>query len=268
MTNAFVPPCGVTGTAFITGGASGIGKTVASTYAQNGIKGLALVDVNITSLRTVQTELSQQYPDIHVEIFPADVSDEEKIAAAVQSAAEKFGRIDISVHGAGITGAVCPTHQCPLAEWQRVIDINQTGVMLSDKWMVAQMLTQELRPGYEGRGIIVNIASVLGISTPDARLPIIAYTASKHAVVGITQHDGKLYAKEGIRINAICPGYVDTPLIHDSLVSDHLSFEIARTALGRPAQAEEIANAVLFLTSQMGSYMCAGALVVDGGYTA
>ncbi|KAL2862385.1 SDR family NAD(P)-dependent oxidoreductase [Aspergillus lucknowensis] len=268
MANAASPPCHVTGTAFITGGGSGIGKSIASLYAQNGIQGLALADINTTGLQTAQGELKSQYPEVRVETFTVNVTKEEEIAAAVQSAASKFGRIDISIHAAGIAGIPNPTHDLPLEDWQRVIDINQTGVMLCEKWVIRQMLTQELRPGHEGRGIIVNIASILGVSTPDWRMGVVAYTAAKHAVVGLTKLDAKRYARDGIRINAICPGYVDTPLTHEGLVSQKLSMEIDKTALGRPADPEEIANAVLFLTSRMGSYMCGGSLVVDGGYTA
>ncbi|KAL2807557.1 hypothetical protein BJX63DRAFT_67314 [Aspergillus granulosus] len=268
MSDTARPPCHVTGTAFITGAGSGIGKSVALVLAQNGIQGLALADINTANLEKVQIELSKQYPDVRVEILAMDVMKEEEIAAAVQSAASKFGRIDISIHGAGITGFPYPTHELSLEDWQPVININQTGVMLCDKWMVRQMLTQELRPGYEGRGIIVNIASALGVSVPGARIGVVAYTAAKHAVVGLTKLDAKTYAPQGIRINAICPGYVDTPMTHKALASQMLSDEIERTSLKRPAEAEEIANAVLFLTSRMGSYMCANILVVDGGYTA
>ncbi|KAL4985435.1 hypothetical protein BDW68DRAFT_198834 [Aspergillus falconensis] len=264
------PPCQVTGTAFITGGASGIGKSIAHTYAQNGISGLALADISVPALEATQAELLQSYPHLanQIAIYAVNVTKEEEIAVAVQSAAQKFGRIDISIHGAGISAVSSPTHDLDLKEWQRVIDVDQTGVMLCDKWVVKQMLGQELVPGYRGRGIIVNISSIYGVVAPDGRLGIAAYAAAKHAVVGLTKLDAKNYAKDGIRINAICPGFVDTPFTHSHLEAGVLTPEIENTALKRPATPEEIANAVLFLTSRMGSYMCAGALVVDGGFTA
>ncbi|KAL4905433.1 hypothetical protein BDW74DRAFT_184992, partial [Aspergillus multicolor] len=268
MSNTANPPCQVTGTAFITGGASGIGKSIATTYAQNGISALALADISPTSLETTRSELLAQYPNVRVAIYVVDVTKEDEIAAAVNSAAKEFGRIDISIHGAGIGGVFSPTHELNLTDWQKVIDINQTGVMLCDKWVVRQMLGQELLPGYRGRGIIVNISSIYGVAAPDGRMGIAAYTAAKHAVVGLTKFDAKAYAKDGIRINAICPGFVDTPLTHATLEEGVLSPEIESTALKRPATPDEIANAVLFLTSSMGSYMCAGVLVVDGGTTA
>ncbi|KAL4770638.1 hypothetical protein BDW60DRAFT_218039 [Aspergillus nidulans var. acristatus] len=266
------PPCQVTGTAFITGGASGIttpssspriGRSIAHTYAQNGISALALADISLPALEATQVELLQRHPHLadQVAIYTVNVTKEEEISAAVQSAAQRFGRIDISIHGAGISGVGAHTHELDLKEWQRVIDVNQTGVMLCDKWMVKQMLGQELIPGYRGRGIIVNISSIYGVVAPDGRIGAAPYAASKHA-------DAKNYAKDGIRINAICPGFVDTPLTHRNLEEGVFSPEIENTVLKRPARPEEIADAVLFLTSRMGSYMCAGALVVDGGYTA
>ncbi|KAL4998868.1 hypothetical protein BDV10DRAFT_165932 [Aspergillus recurvatus] len=264
------PPCQVTGTAFITGGASGIGKSAAHAYAQNGISGLALADISLPALEATQAELLQSYPHLanQIAIYAVDVTKEEEIAAAVQSAAQKFGRIDISIHGAGINAVSSLTHDLDLKEWQKIIDVNQTGVMLCDKWVVKQMLGQELVPGYRGRGIIVNISSIYGVVAPDGRMGVAAYAASKHAVIGLTKHDAKCYAKDGIRINAICPGFVDTPLTHSYLEEGLLVPEIENTELKRPAMPEEIADAVLFLTSRMGSYMCGGALVVDGGFTA
>ncbi|KAL4951013.1 hypothetical protein BDW69DRAFT_170966 [Aspergillus filifer] len=268
MTESVKPPCHVSGTAFITGGASGIGKSIAHVFAQNGIENLALVDVSIVNLESAHTEFTTAYPHVKVETFTVDVTKEDQIAAAVQSTAEKFGRIDISIHGAGIGGRLSETHDLELQEWQAVIDVNQTGVMLCDKWVVKQMLTQELRPGYEGRGIIVNIASMFGVEASPGSTGIVAYTAAKHAVVAISKVDAKTYADQGIRINAICPGYVDTPLIRKGLESGVLAMEVEKTPLKRTARPEEIADAVLFLSSRMGSYMCAGALVIDGGYTA
>ncbi|RDW68999.1 SDR family NAD(P)-dependent oxidoreductase [Aspergillus mulundensis] len=268
MSKTASPPCQVIGTAFITGGASGIGKSIAHAYAQNGISALALADISLASLETTNSELRAQYPQVQVLIYAVDVTNEDEIACAVQSAAEKFGRIDISIHGAGIGGVSSPTHELSLKDWQKVIDVNQTGVMLCDKWVIRQMLGQDLLPGYQGRGIIVNISSIYGVAAPHGRMGIAAYTAAKHAVIGLTRFDAKAYAKDGIRINAICPGFVDTPLTHATIEEGMLYPEIENTALKRPATPDEIANAVLFLTSRMGSYMCAGVLVVDGGTTA
>ncbi|KAL4744532.1 hypothetical protein BDW72DRAFT_208940 [Aspergillus terricola var. indicus] len=237
------PPCQVTGGASGTTTLThpGIGKSIAHTYAQNGISALALADSH--------PHLANQ-----IAIYTVNVTKEEEIAAAVQAAAQRFGRIDISIHGAGISGGFAHTHGLDLKEWQKVIDVNQTGVMLCDKWVVKQMLGQELIPEYRGRGIIVNISSVYGIVAPDGRMGIAPYAASKHGmscywidigctINGYNGQDAKNYAKDDIRINAISPGYLEAGVF---------SPEIENTVLKRPAMPEKIADAVL-LTSRMGS---------------
>ncbi|KAF9886175.1 hypothetical protein FE257_012001 [Aspergillus nanangensis] len=261
-------PYQVTGTAFITGGGSGIGKRTAFTFAQNGLQGLALLDVNKESLNQTKTELKAQYPSVEVEVFSVNITREEDVATAVRATVEKFGRIDILVHGAGIVQIPAQTHELPIAEWQKVIDVNQTGLLVCQKWIVRQMLAQEPRGKHGDRGTIVNISSALGCVTTRSSLGNVAYTAAKHAVNGITKNDARAYAKDGIRINAICPGYVDTPLIHHWIADGSLQTEVDHAALGRPAEVEEIANVVLFLASPMSSYMCGSTLVVDGGYSA
>ncbi|KAI9370405.1 hypothetical protein BJX61DRAFT_548956 [Aspergillus egyptiacus] len=243
----------------------GIGRRTATVYAQNGIQNLALASTSRTNLEKARAELNAQFPHVRVEIFVLDVSKEDQVKATVQAVAEKFGRIDIAVHGAAVPGVPGPTHESETADWQRLLDVNLTGVMLCEKYIIRQMLGQELRPGYEGRGMIVNISSIFGLTVPDGALGASAYAAAKHAMIGMTKMDAKTYAKDGIRINVICPGFVETPLTEGKL--DMIPFEIEKAPLKRPAETEEIANAILFLTSRMGSFMCASVLVVDGGYT-
>ncbi|KAL4993737.1 hypothetical protein BDV10DRAFT_189678 [Aspergillus recurvatus] len=135
--------CNVTGTAFITGGGSGIGRGIAFAYAQHGIENIALVDINTDALNATQAELKARYPHVHVQGFGTDVSDEDQVAATVAAVVEQFGRIDISVHAAGIAHVPEPTHELPAKTWQRVIDVNQTGVFLCEKAVIKQMLRQE-----------------------------------------------------------------------------------------------------------------------------
>ncbi|KAL4984891.1 hypothetical protein BDW68DRAFT_180207, partial [Aspergillus falconensis] len=115
-------PCNVTGTAFITGGGSGIGRGIAFAYAQHGIENIALVDINADALDATQAELKARYPHVHVQGFDIDVSNEDQVAATVATVAEQFGRIDISVHAAGIAHVPEPTHELPASTWRRVID--------------------------------------------------------------------------------------------------------------------------------------------------
>jgi NAD(P)-dependent dehydrogenase (short-subunit alcohol dehydrogenase family) len=116
----------------------------------------------------------------------------------------------------------------------------------------------------EGRGTIVNVASMYGLVGCSPAIPSAAYTASKHAVVGLTKHDGIHYAPEGIRINAICPGYVATPLLLSATSSGAMDAEIKKVPMGRLADMEEIADAIVFLSSPMASFMCGTGMVVDG----
>ncbi|KAB8233861.1 SDR family NAD(P)-dependent oxidoreductase [Aspergillus alliaceus] len=259
--------CKVTGTAFITGAGSGIGKTTALNFARHGITSLALLDINLAQLENTRNELHIAFPHVEVEALHVDVTDEASVDGAIEMAVSRFGRIDIAVHSAGISGTPTKTHELHLSEWQKVIDINQTGLWLSQRGVVRQMLTQESRGVREGRGVIVNLSSMYGVAAPPGSFGIVPYTAAKHAVVAITKLDAKTYAKEGIRINAICPGYVDSPLIHAAIESGGLNSEFEKTPMGRPASLDEIADSILFLASPMSSYMCGSALVVDGGYT-
>ncbi|RHZ55422.1 SDR family NAD(P)-dependent oxidoreductase [Aspergillus thermomutatus] len=272
----------VKGTAFITGGASGIGKATAHVLAQNGISAIALVDVNLPLLEETQKELQSEYAQLRVAVLQVDVTDEVSVEAAVRKTAEEFGRIDVGVNAAGISGRPGLSHDLELSDWQKVIDINQTGLWICQRALIRQMLKQETRGAREGRGSIVNIASMFGVTAPPGEFGAAPYVASKHgafclaglgsanepAVVGMTKMDAKSYAREGIRINAICPGWVETPMISRMIESGVLDTQFAMIPLGRPAVTDEIANAILFLASPMSSYMCGAAMVVDGGLSA
>jgi NAD(P)-dependent dehydrogenase (short-subunit alcohol dehydrogenase family) len=120
----------------------------------------------------------------------------------------------------------------------------------------------------EGRGIIINVASMYGLSGPPGNVAASPYTASKHGVMGLTKSDATIYAPHNIRINAICPGYVDTPLLSASAASGAMDSEIAKTPMGRMGYVDEIADCIVFLGSRMSSFMCGSGLVVDGGYLA
>ncbi|KAJ5637753.1 hypothetical protein N7490_007632 [Penicillium lividum] len=259
----------VKGTAFITGGhqSTGIGKSTAIAFAQNGISSLALVDLNLSVLQKTCDEIQGGYPHVAVEIFQINVADQASVEEVVSKTVDLFGGIDIGINCAGISGTPTPTHLMSLAEWQKVIDVNQTGVWLCQRSLIRQMLKQESRGVREGRGIIVNVSSMFGVGGPPGPFSISHYTAAKHAVVGVTKMDAKSYAREGIRINAICPGFVDTPIIGEQIKSGSMNPQFEMTPLGRPAYVEEISDALLFLSSPMSSYMCGAALVVDGGYT-
>ncbi|KAJ5701980.1 hypothetical protein N7488_009528 [Penicillium malachiteum] len=234
----------------------GIGKATAITFAVNGISALALVDLNLIVLEETRNGIKARYPHVQVEIFQTNVADEESVEAAIGKIVELFGSIDVGINCAGISGTPTPTHLMSLSEWKKVIDVNQTGRIFSR--------SKGIR---EGRGVIVNVSSMFGVGGPPGPFSIPHYTAAKHAVVGVTKMDAKAYAREGIRINAICPGFVDTPIIGEQIKSGSMNAQFEMTPIGRPAQVEEISDTLLFLSSPGSSYMCGASLVVDGGYT-
>lgn len=121
----------------------GIGRGTAHKLVQNGIKNLSLLDINISALQSVRDELQAQYPTIQTLVLQTDVVNESSVATAIQQTAEKYGRIDIAINSAGISGNPCPTHEMSLSEWKRVTDVNQTGVWLCQKALIQQMLKQE-----------------------------------------------------------------------------------------------------------------------------
>ncbi|GFN10641.1 hypothetical protein AtubIFM55763_009567 [Aspergillus tubingensis] len=254
------------GTAFITGAGSGIGAGVAHKFIQNGISKLALVDINSSSLQKVSESLKQTSPYAELLTASVDVTNEAQVNNAVQTAATKFGRVDIGVNCAGVGDAGEPTHQLSLRDWQRTVDINQTGVWLSQRALLQQMLTQTSCGYRRGRGVIVNVCSSLGISASATGIPFPAYVSSKHGVMGLTKMDAKYYAPSGIRINAVCPGFVNTPMISDAVDSGAFKEEVESTPIGRAADVEEITDSILFLASPMSSYVYGAGLVVDGGY--
>ncbi|PYH71798.1 SDR family NAD(P)-dependent oxidoreductase [Aspergillus vadensis CBS 113365] len=251
------------GTAFITGAGSGIGAGVARKFIQNGVSKLALVDINSSNLQNVSESLKQTSPYVELLTASVDVTNEAQVNNAVQKAATKFGRVDIGVNCAGVGDPGKPTHQSSLRDWQRTVDINQTGVWMSQRALLQQMLAQTSCGTRRGRGVIVNVCSTLGITASATGIPFPAYISSKH---GKLSRDAKYYAPSGIRINAVCPGFVHTPMISDAVDSGVFKKEVESTPIGRVADVEEITDSILFLASPMSSYVYGAGLVVDGGY--
>lgn len=236
--------------AIITGGASGIGEATAKLFSGEGAS-VVVADFS---------EKGQEVADslIGEAIFvKTDVSKEEDIKDLIQSTVDKFGRVDIMFANAGI-GDATPAHELSIDDWQKMIDVNLTGVFLSNKHAIKQMLKQD------GGGSIVNNASILGHVGQEG---ITSYTAAKGGVVNLTRSLAVTYAKNGIRVNAVCPGYIDTPLLKEA--PDELKQQLVSLhPIGRLGKAEEVAKAVLFLSSDDASFVTGANLLVDGGYTA
>ncbi|KAJ5172913.1 short chain dehydrogenase/reductase family oxidoreductase, partial [Penicillium capsulatum] len=246
---------------------SGIGKAVALAFSRYGVRQFALLDLNQDALDKTYQELKLENPDNQAILLPADTSDENAVQNAIEQTAERFKTINYGINSAGIGSQPIHTHEHSLQDWQKVINIDQTGIWICQKHLLQQMLKQEPRGDREGRGTIVNVSSMYGHIAAPAHIPLTPYTAAKHAVIGLTKADAKVYAPKGIRINAICPGYVDTPLIAGAVQLGVMKDEFEKTPAGRPATGEEVADSIAFLSSPMSSFIYGVGLTVDGGYS-
>ncbi|KAF2093573.1 oxidoreductase [Rhizodiscina lignyota] len=258
------------GVGYITGAGSGIGQFTALAFARHGARALTITDISPSNLSRTVELLKQQSPNVELLPIEMDVADEASVDDSVAQTVKQFGRLDMAVNNAGLGGAPKMTVDQTKEDWQRVVDINLTGVWLCQRAQVRQMMGQsydEADPR-SVRGSIVNVASMLGLVGVSKNTPAGAYGPTKHGVMGLTKSDAIAYAAERIRINAMCPGYVETPLLLEAMKGPAMSGEMEKVPMGRLAKMDEIADAMVFLSSPMASFMTGTGLVVDGGYTA
>jgi NAD(P)-dependent dehydrogenase (short-subunit alcohol dehydrogenase family) len=243
--------------ALVTGASSGMGLVTAQAFAQTGAS-VVLADINQTALTAATDSLAAAGHQVLG--VPCDVADETSVAATVQTAVDTFGRLDLAFNNAGIQAPPTDAADEPAELFDRVNAINLRGIWASMKHELAQMRTQ-------GSGAIVNCSSLGGLVGLPGRA---AYHASKHGVIGLTRSAALEYAPRGIRINAICPGTIATPMVTDMIEKGELDTAeaIANQPINRLGEPEEIAAAVLWLCSPGASFIIGVALPVDGGYTA
>lgn len=237
--------------ALVTGGGSGIGRASAEALAASGA---TVVVADISEPRGLETVKSVEDSGGAAEFRHVDVASEEAVRALIAGIVESHGRLDIAHNNAGVEATTVPLADLPGDEWRRVVDINLNSVFYCLKYEIQEMLKT-------GGGKIVNTASASGLI---GGYRLACYTAVKHGVVGLTKAAAMDYAAAGIRINAICPGAIDTPFLA-ALPRPALDRLVFATPLGRLGQPSEMAQAVLWLCSDSASYMLGHALPVDGG---
>jgi NAD(P)-dependent dehydrogenase (short-subunit alcohol dehydrogenase family) len=240
--------------AFVTGASSGIGRATAQAFLRQGYA-TALVDRDEKAGREAQEEFA---PLGECMFLPCDVSEDAAVEAAVTKTVDAWGRIDAAFNGAGIDGAGGMAADHRVEEFDRIIAINLRGVWLCMRHQLKQMLKQ-------GGGAIVNCASSAGIVGTKG---MVAYVAAKHGVVGLTRAAALEYARENIRVNAVCPGMIYTPMWQRSISDEMTEQLLASDPIGRLGQPGEIAAAVVWLCSPEASFTNGTIMPVDGGFTA
>ncbi len=243
--------------ALVTGAGSGIGRAVALAFAREGAQ-VAVVDVDEAGARETARRIGEAGGQALA--LAVDVSVPEAVQRMVEATVERFGRLDCACNNAGIEGARAATADYTEADWDRVMDVNLRGVWLCMKHEIPALLVQG--------GAVVNVASILG-TVGFASAP--AYVAAKHGVVGLTKAAALEYAALGVRVNVVCPAFIETPMLERAGITSDPAMRQAVTSLhpiGRMGTSEEVAEAVVWLSSEAASFVTGHAMLVDGGYTA
>jgi NAD(P)-dependent dehydrogenase (short-subunit alcohol dehydrogenase family) len=239
--------------AFITGAASGIGRATAVAFATEGAR-VAILDRTENALRQSADAIKDKKGEVLV--IGCDVSVAEQVEAAVTRTVETFGRLDIAFNNAGVENKATPLAEIELDEWDRILDINLRGTFVCMKHELAQMLKQ-------GGGVVVNTSSGAGVRGVAGGS---AYAASKHAIIGMTRSAALDYAKWNIRVNAVLPGNIATPMM-DRFTGGNIQKAIDLEPVGRLGKPEEIAEAVLWMSSDLGAFVTGASISVDGGWS-
>jgi NAD(P)-dependent dehydrogenase (short-subunit alcohol dehydrogenase family) len=244
----------------VTGGASGIGRAASVAFAREGAK-VAIADLNLPGAE----ETARMIEDTGgaATAFEADVSKSDQVSSLIDKVVQSSGRLDCAFNNAGIMGRPGTTVECTEENWDRVIAVNLKSVWLCMKYEIPHMEKQ-------GGGSIVNTASIYGLAgAPDG----IVYNAAKHGVIGATKVAALEYATAGIRVNAVCPGFIRTPLAFEGGVPPDTEPEVERsmlsqTPVGRLGEPEDIAEAVVWLSSDAASFVTGHTMASDGGFLA
>lgn len=236
----------------VTGASTGIGRATALKFAQEGAK-VVICDVNEDGGQRTLMDIKKITDNCF--FVKCDISQEKDIKDLIQKTIDKFGRLDVAYNNAGVEGQPTSTTDCTSEAWDKVININLKGVWMCMKYEIQQMLKQ-------GGGKIINCSSIAGLVGFEA-LP--AYVASKHGVLGLTKTAALEYASKNIRVNALCPGVIETPML-TRFTQGHNEVMAEQVPMKRVGQPEEMADCVLWLASDKSSYVTGQAIAADGGW--
>jgi NAD(P)-dependent dehydrogenase (short-subunit alcohol dehydrogenase family) len=240
--------------ALITGAASGIGESTALLFAGEGAR-LFLTDIDTEKGEKLTRKIEQKGGE--VVFFKADTSKSEDSERSVAETLKRFGKLDIAINNAGIGGSQHPVGEYPVADWDKVIAVNLSGVFYGMRYQIPAMLNN-------GNGSIINVASILG-SVGFANSA--AYVAAKHGVVGLSKSAALEYSAKGIRVNSVGPAFIKTPLLKD-LDKDLLSQLVNVHPIGRLGEPQEVAELLLWLASDRATFVTGSYYPIDGGYLA
>jgi len=260
------------GVAFVTGGGRGLGLAIAVSFAKSGARGVVIVDIHDDEImKGAKAEIESHGNKVKCLPVRANVTDERDFQSAIAKAVSEFGRIDYAANFAGVGGPNKLIWEITVEEWEKVMAVNTTGVFISTKHELLQMMKQDSIEVEEGRvpqtGSIVNCASVNSIQSMAGTS---IYTASKHAVAGITKAAALEARQYGIRVNALSPGFILTQIAEPAIKADPQLYETWKTfeaRQGRQGKPEEIGDAVALLSSTQMSLVNGQNLIVDGGFT-
>lgn len=245
--------------AIVTGGASGIGRSTAHMLATEGAH-VVVADLSSAGRQTV-AEITESGGNAC--FIPVDVTDPSSVSELVDKTVTMFGSLDCAVNAVGIPQGSAPVHETPVDEFDHVLAVNVRGTFLSMRYEIPAMLNN-------GGGSIVNLTSIAGLTAAEGTA---TYAATKHAVLGLTRGAAMDYARHGIRVNAVAPGTIDTPML-DVLKAKSPTVDVSRESLassqpvGRLGHPDEIASAIVWLLSDASSFVVGAPLIADGGYTA
>ncbi len=241
--------------AAVTGGGSGIGRSVALLYAENGAR-VCVSDIDGEGGKKTVQQIEEAGGEAF--FFKADAGKAEDNRKMVEATVEKYGALHIACNNAGVTGPQALIGECSVEEWDRALRINLSGVFYGMRYQIPEMLKA-------GAGVIVNMSSVLGKVAFEGSS---AYVASKHGLLGLTKTAALEYSGQGIRTVAVGPGFIQTPMISNNLSEDEVEMVRQMHPIGRLGKAEEVAELVLWLSSDKASFVSGAYIPVDGGYLA